>query len=71
MVSVDFLGAVASFPMPDDKIRTTDLKVLCHLLAAPIMAAAASVTLPLLPRFMIFWELDFLLGASGYEFPSS
>jgi len=44
-VSADFLEAVASYPNPDDKIRTTDLKVLdefncritprlrCHFLA--------------------------------------
>ena len=26
--SVDFLAAVATYPKPDDKIRTTNLKVL-------------------------------------------
>ena len=30
-VSVDFLAAVTSYPNPDDKIRTTSLKV-CSLL---------------------------------------
>lgn len=31
--SVDFLAAVASYPNPDDKIRTTSLKVRFLLLA--------------------------------------
>lgn len=41
-ISVDFLAAVASYPNPDDKIRTTSLKV-------------RSLLLPMRSRYEFLW----------------
>lgn len=55
LVSLDFLAAVACYPKPDDKIRSTDLKVTDAICIAVLSSFCG-------------WELDFEGGFVIFEF---